>query len=91
MRTIRPLPAGETQVVVSGGDQQPTPERPERKAANVELSSTTRNWNAAAATPSQIPVLPGMYALTPARVVDNVWEVKYGSNTADPAALPLMT
>ncbi|KAI1207431.1 uncharacterized protein F4807DRAFT_177693 [Annulohypoxylon truncatum] len=50
---------------------------------DVGLSQTTTYWNAAAATPFQIPVLPGLYVLTPVGVVDNVWAVKFGSNTAD--------
>ncbi|OTA63777.1 hypothetical protein K449DRAFT_421857 [Hypoxylon sp. EC38] len=50
---------------------------------NVGLSPTTTYWNAAATTPFQIPVLPGLYVLTPVGVVDNVWEVKFGSPTAD--------
>ncbi|KAI0887006.1 uncharacterized protein GGS22DRAFT_120393 [Annulohypoxylon maeteangense] len=50
---------------------------------DVRLSLTTTYWNAATTTPFQIPVLPGMYILTPVGVVDNVYEVKFGSNTQD--------
>ncbi|XXH00111.1 hypothetical protein Hte_006453 [Hypoxylon texense] len=50
---------------------------------DVGLSSTTTYWNAAATTPFQIPVLSGMCVLTPVGVVDNVWEVKFGSPTGD--------
>ncbi|KAJ2994293.1 hypothetical protein NUW58_g1592 [Xylaria curta] len=49
--------------------------------AGVGLNQTQSYWNAASTTSSHIPVLPALYNLVPAGVLNDTWIVKFGADT----------